>query len=157
MSRNDGVRNAAQVAVLSERMVEAFSRAGAKATAVLHGMFPSRRRTGEFQPLPPMETVHFPTGAHAITEEARDIVARNAQLLRADPHLKVILIGHSDDRGSEERCLALGESFALEVHDHLLSLGIAPCRVAYVSRGKEEPVAHGRDPENRRVEFRPVR
>lgn len=83
----------------------------------------------------------------------------NAQIayLRAHPHARVLLAGHTDERGSREYNVALGERRANSVADMLRSEGINRNQYRVVSYGKERPANIGHDAEahaqNRRVEF----
>jgi hypothetical protein len=53
---------------------------------------------------------------------------------------RITVEGHCDSRGTAEYNLALGERRASAVKDYLVSLGIAPDRIATVSKGEETPV-----------------
>lgn len=69
----------------------------------------------------------------------------------------VILQGHTDDRGSREYNLALGERRALAVRELLLTMGISAGRIQTLSMGQESPSVAGFDESawslNRRVQF----
>ena len=55
--------------------------------------------------------------------------------------LEVTIEGHTDQRGTTEYNLALGERRANAVKQYLASLNIDPARVLVISYGKERPVA----------------
>lgn len=69
----------------------------------------------------------------------------------------VILQGHTDERGSREYNLALGERRALSVRELLLTMGITADRIQTLSMGEESPAVAGFDESawslNRRVQF----
>jgi len=83
----------------------------------------------------------------------------NAQIayLKQHPGAKVMLTGHTDDRGSREYNIALGERRANTVADLMRMAGINQSQLRVVSYGKERPAKYGDTPEarhqNRRVEL----
>lgn len=95
--------------------------------------------------------VHFAFDSYAIEEEARAILDQHAQWLEDNADRRVIIQGHTDDRGSSEYNLALGERRARAVRTYLDRLGIAEERMTIISFGMEMPV--GTHDENRRVDF----
>ena len=136
--------------------------ASADATTIsTHSAEASGKETMRGNSFPRLETVYFDYDSTTLSPAARENIARNAAVLKLNPELKVILVGHTDERGSDEFCLGIGEHLARGVHHYLLTLGIGPKRVAYISRGKEEPADPGNDEaawaKNRRVEFKPVK
>lgn len=105
-----------------------------------------------------LETIYFAFDSSSLTPEAREMIKRNVMLLQLDPAAKVLLIGHTDEHGSTEYCLAIGERRAKVVHHYLVSLGIDPLRITSISHGKDEPADPRHNEEawarNCRVEFR---
>ena len=79
------------------------------------------------------------------------------QALAADRGLKVRLEGNTDERGSAEYNVALGERRAQAVKRALLLQGATEGQLTTVSYGEERPVAEGHDEtawaQNRRVEI----
>lgn len=69
----------------------------------------------------------------------------------------VIVEGHTDERGSREYNLALGERRALAVREYLITMGVGAERIQTNSKGEEDPAAFGRDEtswqQNRRAVF----
>lgn len=103
------------------------------------------------------EDVHFKKGSYALTPEAKGILTRKAEWLRNHPDTKVIIEGHTDERGSREYNIAFGDRRAGEVKSFLLKQGIARERLIAISYGKEKPIDPARTKEakakNRRVHF----
>jgi peptidoglycan-associated lipoprotein len=70
----------------------------------------------------------------------------------------VRLEGHTDERGTREYNMALGESRANAVRDYMVANGIATHRIESVSYGEERPIAYGSGEsnwsQNRRVELK---
>lgn len=77
-------------------------------------------------------------------------------LMREDPSVKVLLVGHTDDIGSAESNLQLGQERAEAVRRRMVELGAPATSIATSSRGEEQPVATNATDEgrarNRRVE-----
>ncbi len=71
--------------------------------------------------------------------------------------MKIVISGHTDNRGSEEYNLALGERRAASVRRYLANLGVAMDQMTIVSYGKLRPAAQGNNEEawalNRRANF----
>jgi peptidoglycan-associated lipoprotein len=91
----------------------------------------------------PLEDIHFELDQAELTDQARAILERNAQWIKAHPAAKVRVEGHCDERGTVEYNLALGERRAQSTRDYLVSLGVAGDRLATVSYGKERPLDTG--------------
>jgi peptidoglycan-associated lipoprotein len=105
----------------------------------------------------PLRPVFFLFDSDEVSEEAKKILAANAEVLRTYPTWVVTIEGHSDERGTAEYNLALGDRRALAARTYLLSLGIAAQRLRTVSYGKEFPFDPGHDEaawsKNRRAHF----
>jgi peptidoglycan-associated lipoprotein len=86
-----------------------------------------------------------------------DVLVSNAEYLRTIPGSMVIIEGNSDERGTNEYNLALGERRALNSRQYLINLGIAADRMRTLSYGEERPLFLNQDEEayslNRRVDF----
>lgn len=108
-----------------------------------------------------LERIFFDFDQYVLTAEARDILAENAEYLKANSQIKVRIEGHCDERGSDEYNLALGERRAQAAQKYLTSLGIDPNRLEVISYGEEKPLDPANNEEawakNRRAEFVPVR
>jgi peptidoglycan-associated lipoprotein len=101
--------------------------------------------------------VYFEFDSSAIDADNRIIVEQHAAYLMANPALKVSLQGNTDERGTREYNLALGERRASSVERMLRVLGVSSDRITTISYGEEQPVAMGHDESswrlNRRVEI----
>lgn len=80
-----------------------------------------------------------------------------SEYLRSHPSARILLAGHTDERGSREYNIALGERRAKTIADILYGDGVMRNQVRVVSYGKERPATYGHDDEsrkqNRRVEL----
>lgn len=105
-----------------------------------------------------LQRIHFEFDRSDLTEEAKQILVKNAGLLRAAPQVNVLIEGHTDERGSDEYNLALGERRAISARNFLTSLGVGADRLRIISYGEEMPMALDRNEEawakNRRAEFK---
>ncbi len=101
--------------------------------------------------------VYFAFDSSAVDDESRSIIEAHANYLAANPQVKVVLEGHTDERGTREYNLALGERRAQAVERMMRTLGVAAARIKASSYGEEKPVATGHDESswrlNRRVEI----
>ena len=107
-----------------------------------------------------LQRIHFDFDQFTLSPEARRILGENAEYLKANGNLQVVIEGHCDERGSDEYNLALGESRALAAQNYLVSLGIDAKRLSVISYGEEKPLVSGHDEEawaqNRRDEFKVI-
>jgi peptidoglycan-associated lipoprotein len=101
--------------------------------------------------------VHFAFDQSDLGSEDRAILDAKIPILQANPTVTLRLSGHTDERGSDEYNLALGQRRAAAVKAYLMEHGIAASRLETVSYGEERPIAQGSDEsafaQNRRAEF----
>ena len=101
--------------------------------------------------------VYFDYDSSEIRSEYVPLVAAHAQYLVKYPTARVRLEGHTDERGSREYNIGLGERRAQTVRRALLAQGVAEAQIATVSYGEERPAVEGADEaaygQNRRVEL----
>lgn len=81
----------------------------------------------------------FAYDSYNLDTETTQIVASDATFLQQHPDVNFTVVGHCDERGSEEYNLALGASRAQAVKEALVAQGISGQRVATNSVGKEKP------------------
>ncbi len=107
-----------------------------------------------------IQEVFFDFDSAAITPETQAGLQALAKSL-ANGGIKVRIEGNTDERGSKEYNLALGQRRANAVADMLRANGLAEQRIEAVSYGEEHPRKKGHDEtawkENRRVDFRYAR
>ncbi|HUL19505.1 MAG TPA: peptidoglycan-associated lipoprotein Pal [Steroidobacteraceae bacterium] len=101
--------------------------------------------------------VYFDFDSSEITGAGTDVVAAHAKYLASHPNTRVRLEGHTDERGSREYNIGLGERRAQAVRRSLLLQGAADAQISTVSYGAERPAVSGHDEaawaKNRRVEI----
>ncbi|WP_137893698.1 peptidoglycan-associated lipoprotein Pal [Ramlibacter sp. 2FC] len=102
--------------------------------------------------------VYFDFDSFVVKPEYQSVVESHARFLRASQARKVMLEGHTDERGGREYNLALGQKRAEAVRRAMGLLGVGDAQVEAVSFGEEKPAATGSDEaawaKNRRVEFK---
>ena len=105
----------------------------------------------------PFQPVFFGYDQAEISPEGQGVLNSNAEILKKYPTWVITIEGHSDERGTAEYNLALGERRALAARNYLVSLGIPADRLRTVSYGKEFPFdpAHTEEAfsKNRRAHF----
>ncbi|MCX8048295.1 MAG: peptidoglycan-associated lipoprotein Pal [Methylohalobius sp.] len=101
--------------------------------------------------------IYFDFDSAQIRSEFIPVIEAHARYLASRPGVKVVLEGHTDERGSPEYNIALGEARAKSVAKALELNGTAGNQINIVSYGEEKPVALGHDEaswsQNRRVEI----
>ncbi|MDH5183351.1 MAG: peptidoglycan-associated lipoprotein Pal [Gammaproteobacteria bacterium] len=101
--------------------------------------------------------IYFDYNSAAISDEGRELIDLHAQYLSAHPESKVVLEGHTDERGSREYNIALGERRAAAVQKIMQLLGVSATQLQAISFGEERPVDPGHMDDawqaNRRVEL----
>lgn len=101
--------------------------------------------------------IYFDFDRAEILADQRAIVQAHAEYLAANRNVRVVLEGHTDERGSREYNMGLGERRANAVRSFLTLNGVSTSQIEVVSYGEERPVAMGQDESswrlNRRVEI----
>lgn len=101
-------------------------------------------------------TAYFDFDKSEIRNDMRNILKANAELLKASDQTAMIA-GHTDERGSEEYNLALGERRAESTRRYLQALGVPSSQMRIKSYGESRPAVNGHDESawglNRRAEF----
>lgn len=105
-------------------------------------------------------TIYYDYDQAGLTDAARTLLISKAQVLQAQPALRVRITGHTDERGSSEYNLALGLRRAAEAKAFLVANGANANNIEITSMGEEQPVVQGDTEEawskNRRAEFAPL-
>jgi peptidoglycan-associated lipoprotein len=102
--------------------------------------------------------IYFDFDSFVVKPQYQNVVEGNARFLQAQRSRNVTLEGHTDERGSREYNLALGQKRAEAVRRAMTLLGANDAQIEAVSFGAEKPAVAGSSEEayakNRRVEFR---
>jgi peptidoglycan-associated lipoprotein len=101
--------------------------------------------------------VYFSFDSAEILPESQTIISKNARVLTGNTRIITQLEGHTDERGSREYNIALGERRANAVRQAMIATGVSPQQIRVVSYGEERPAAAGQSEQsyalNRRVEI----
>lgn len=102
-------------------------------------------------------SVYFDFDSYSVNERFKPLIENHARFLNTNRDRKIIVEGHTDDRGGSEYNLALGQRRSEAVRRMLVLLGVRDDQVEAVSFGKEKPKASGSDEaaqaENRRADI----
>lgn len=108
-------------------------------------------------PLGSQRVIYFDFDSSDIRNEYVDVLAAHGRFLAGNANVRVRLEGHTDERGSREYNIGLGERRAQTVRRALALQGVQDAQIATVSYGEERPAAAGSDEnaysKNRRVEI----
>ena len=102
-------------------------------------------------------SIYFDYDKYDVKAEYKDLVTAHAKYLASHRDFKMLIQGNTDDRGSREYNLALGQKRADAVKKMLTMLGAREDQVESVSLGEEKPKNDGHDEtawaENRRADM----
>jgi peptidoglycan-associated lipoprotein len=102
-------------------------------------------------------SVYFDYDSNVVKEEFKPLVSSHAGFLSKNPNRRVTVQGNTDERGSREYNLALGQRRADAVKQMMTLLGAPAARIETVSFGEEKPRAQGSTEqawgENRRADI----
>lgn len=103
------------------------------------------------------DVLYFEFDDATLTREGMAQLDALAKYMAAHPATKLNIEGNSDQRGSTEYNLALGQKRSDAVKKYLVSIGVPAPRLATVSYGEEKPSVVGDNEaawsKNRRAEF----
>ncbi len=101
--------------------------------------------------------IYFDFDQAGISPNMTEVLVSNAEYLKSVPNALIVIEGNSDERGTNEYNLALGERRAINTQHYLINLGISANRMRTLSYGEERPLFMGQDEEayskNRRADF----
>jgi peptidoglycan-associated lipoprotein len=101
--------------------------------------------------------VYFDYDSFVIKPEFQSLIESHAAFIKSDKSRKVVIEGHTDERGGREYNLALGQKRAEAVRRALGLLGVGDSQIEALSFGKEKPAVQGNDEsvwaKNRRAEI----
>jgi peptidoglycan-associated lipoprotein len=102
--------------------------------------------------------VYFDFDSFSVKDEFRPVVEGHAKALVGQRSKRIVVEGHTDERGGREYNLALGQKRAEAVQRSLVLLGATAEQIEAVSYGEERPAANGSSEDawakNRRAELK---
>lgn len=88
-------------------------------------------------------TIYFNYDSETIQDQYVGVMQAHAQYLRDNPDARIIIEGHTDERGTPEYNIALGERRARSVARYMQNLGVDVNQLSIVSYGEEKPAEVG--------------
>ena len=116
---------------------------GAQSAGLSDGAGMSESRLYQGQPAERERTVYFGFDEYYVADEFQGMLRANAEFLKENDRREIVVEGHTDERGSREYNIALGEKRANAVRDALMSYGVSAGQVETVSYGEERPAVEG--------------
>jgi peptidoglycan-associated lipoprotein len=102
-------------------------------------------------------SIYFDFDSYAVRDDYQPLLQQHSQYLKSHPDRHVLIQGNTDERGTSEYNLALGQKRAEAVRRAMSLLGVADTQMEAVSLGKEKPQATGHDEsswaQNRRADL----
>lgn len=98
------------------------------------------------------EVIYFEFDSANLDDASRRALNENYQWLSENPARTLTIEGHTDEVGTAEYNLGLGERRAQAARDYLVRLGVDPSRITIITYGEERP-ASSSDDQNRRSVF----
>ena len=133
-----GTENMSQGPLSGTEVYDGNQMGGAQGTAVPGSQEDLAQNVGD--------RVFFGYDRYDLAPEAQTTLDSQAQWLNKYPSVNITIEGHSDERGTREYNLALGERRANAVKNYLIGRGVAGNRVNTISYGKEQPAVVGTNP-----------
>jgi peptidoglycan-associated lipoprotein len=144
---------------VNQDSINAVRAAEAAAAARAAADLEARRRAAEMESVRGAlaAKVYFDYDKDDIRDDAKATLDAKVGILNANTAVRIRIAGHTDDRGSDEYNLALGQRRAAAVQRYLVGRGLNASRFETVSFGKERPASTGENEsawsQNRRGEF----
>jgi len=102
-------------------------------------------------------SIYFDLDSSLIKQDYRSVAEAHGKFLAKKPGVKIVVRGNTDERGSREYNIALGQRRADAAKQALSAYGVAADQIETVSFGSEKPVAEGHSEEawakNRRADI----
>ncbi len=89
------------------------------------------------------EVVHFAFDQSTLSQETRAALDAKVKVFQAYPDMRILVVGHTDRRGTGTYNLALGTRRAQAVRDYLVTQGIAAGRIDIKTRGEKDQIGSG--------------
>ncbi len=106
----------------------------------------------------PLNMIHFDFDKYNIRADAQSLLNNHATWIKSNPGINIIIEGNTDEWGTEEYNIALGERRAVAAKSYLTNLGVSPDRLSTISYGESRPIDSAHNDAawamNRRDEFK---
>lgn len=144
---------------VNQDSIDAANKARAAAAAAAAAADEARRNAAALAAVKATlgQVIYFDYDKDEIRDDQKPTLEAKVPILTTNAALRIRVAGNTDDRGSDEYNIALGQRRAASVKRYLVARGIADSRIETISFGEERPVASGQSEEawakNRRDEF----
>ncbi|MDP5134359.1 peptidoglycan-associated lipoprotein Pal [Rheinheimera baltica] len=101
---------------------------------------PAEQMRQKLEALRQENTIYFDFDKATVRPEFIETLQAHGAFLTANPSVRITVEGHSDERGTPEYNIALGERRAVAVVQYLQNLGVSSGQISTVSYGEEKPV-----------------
>lgn len=120
-------------------------------TAIKTNIRPTNHINDESKTAPLTHIFLFEFDSSRLNSDYAADIKRHAQYLIINPSKRVLILGHSDDKGTKKYNNALGMKRSLAVKKALINAGVDPSQLFLKSVGKAIPLSLTSDFRNRRV------
>jgi outer membrane protein OmpA-like peptidoglycan-associated protein len=104
------------------------------------------------------EMIYFPNDRSDLSDSAKAILDSKVTVFRANPAMRIVIVGFASEPGTATHNMALGLRRAEAAKAYLVSQGVAPIRIEIATRGEGRLLVEGpgetADAANRRGQFR---
>ena len=107
---------------------------------VEQALSPAEQMRQKLEALRQESTIYFDFDRATVRPEFVETLQAHGAFLTANPSVRITVEGHSDERGTPEYNIALGERRAQAVVQYLQNLGVSAGQISTVSYGEEKPV-----------------
>jgi peptidoglycan-associated lipoprotein len=94
----------------------------------------------EFREVTALKNIYFDFDKSEIRPDDARILDANADWLKSNQDVVILIEGHCDERGTNEYNLALGDRRARSTTNYLVAHGVAANRITTISYGEERPL-----------------
>ena len=91
-----------------------------------------------------LNPIYFEFDKSRLTSDSQQRLKDNADYLKQNPDVEIVVEGHCDERGTNEYNYALGERRAQSAKDYLGALGVEAERMETISYGEDRPLRQSR-------------
>ena len=106
---------------------------------VSQAVSPAEQLRQKLEALRQENTIYFDFDKATVRPEFIETLQAHGAFLTANPSVRVTVEGHTDERGTPEYNIALGERRAVSVVQYLQNLGVSAGQISTVSYGEEKP------------------
>jgi peptidoglycan-associated lipoprotein len=118
---------------------------GQVSTVDLTGKTPAKSPLTDPNNILSRRSIYYDYDSYDVRDQYKDLVEAHAKFLRDNPGRKMLIQGNTDERGSREYNVSLGQRRSESVKRMLLLLGAKEDQIESVSLGEEKPKAEGHD------------